>query len=261
MNSLNKTPLIFINLSHGMELDSIESNHEYRHNENGILFLVEYYILKYIRKELKSSDLIIFNKIVKNIQTCNINGNKIKGLYDRGEGESQIGHKWYKVPEKRRDISHDNLTAISVFSSFFNKSYSKDIARYAIKQQFRFDNCYPEKPRWFQCFKAHPRDWFCYLWHGGWPYRLISYPFFPIFFGACIVSCLSEYGNSSGKLLWFTRLALTRERSLLHRLTWVFYKKLMRRKYGDNWLYKVFCIYINKTPDHPLRKLSDGLIL
>ena len=164
----------WINYSHGMELDRIDSNYEKRHNENGILFLAEYFIIKHIKGVLSAKDLEIFNTITQNIQSYSKGGVQFHGLYDRGQGESLLGHQFYRVPEKRRDISHDNLTAIAAFSYFFNLPYAKHIQKHAIKWQFRFDNCYPEKPRWIQCCKWHPRDWFFYLWCGGGFWRLLS---------------------------------------------------------------------------------------
>jgi len=251
--------MYWINYSHGMELDPINSQHEKRHNENGILFLVEYFIIKYLKNELTEIDVGIFNTITQNIQSYSGEGVQFHGLYDRGEGESLPSHEWYVTPDKRRDISHDNLTAIAVFSNFFKLPYAKHIQKHAIKWQFRFDNCYPENPRWIQCGKWHPRDWFFYLYCGDGFWKLFSYPLFPIYFGACIVSACTKKSNTSGKLLWFVRLALLKEKSLLHRFTWFFYKRLLKKKYGDNWLSELASIYMGK--DHPIYELSKDLKL
>ncbi len=55
-----------MNESHGMELN--EDQFEFkRENENGILFLAQFYYLKHLQGELTHSDVSKFQIIVENI--------------------------------------------------------------------------------------------------------------------------------------------------------------------------------------------------
>jgi len=133
---------LWINPYHGMELDPGFEDQK-RGNENGILFLTEYYFLKSLLGSLDSGDRKIFETIVKSLQTYDSGQNRIPGLYDRGAGESLT-----IPPENRRTISRDNLLAIASFSYKFGLGFNRDIYRYGMGHFWRFDNCYPESPRW-----------------------------------------------------------------------------------------------------------------
>lgn len=254
----------YINSYHGLELEpGFEEGT--RDNENGILFLVEYYILKHIKGKLTRSDIAQFQIIVENITAFAQQGNKIKGLYDRGAGESLSFEK-----DKIRKISHDNLTAISAFSRLFEHEgleYHKDIAKHGLKWQMRYDNAYPSKPRWFfkkpdgrkdTSFQWHPRDWFLWLTNGGYKFAWI---FFPIFFMANIITCLTPKGETSGKWLMFVRLEAGSRHSKLMLLNKKICYFIMGRKYGAKWIDKISTIYFWQKPDSPIRTSTKDLEL
>lgn len=242
---------------HGMELEPIAEENR-RYNENGILFYSELLILKYIKGKLTHSDIAQFQIIVENITAYDKDANKIKGLYDRGAGESLSPKK-----DSIRLISHDNLTAISALSRLLEKeglSYHKDIAKHGLKWQMRYDNAYPNKPRWTYLkqhngkkgtsLQLHPRDWFYWLSNGG--YR-IAWVFFPIFFMANIVTCFTPYKETSGKWLMFVRLECGSKWSKLMMLNKKICYYILRKKYGKDWLNKIAKIYFWQRDDNPIR--------
>jgi len=263
----------WINDFHGLELDP-GFKEGARGNENGILFLAEYYLLKYLLGELQNTDIVRFKLIVENITTRDKDGNKIKGLYDRGAGESMT-----IPPEDRRTISHDNLTAISLFSQLVGLEYSTHIADMLISSQGRFDNVHPDKMKWHN-FMMHPRDWFAWLnasekrWH-----RTVSWLFFPVYCLAAIEDVLVKekcrpvwyerwlgldkaekrcYLDTSGPLLWFIRHEVLSRKSRLCKILYWLCKKGYKRTFGKNWIAGAMGIYF-KNIEHPNRILSKKL--
>jgi len=251
----------YINDYHGLELEpGFEEGT--RDNENGILFLVEYYILKYIAGELTHADIAQFQIIVENLTAYDSEHNKIRGLYDRGAGESLGEDK-----DKIRKISHDNLTAISAFSKLLEKeglAYHKQIAIHGLKWQFRYDNVYPSKPRWIfkkdngrygSACQWHPRDLFFYLTNGGYK---IGWIFFPFFFFANILSCFTKNGETSGKLLMFVRLETGSKWSKLMKFNKKICYWILRRKYGEEFIDEIAKIYFWQRTDSPIRRRTKG---
>ena len=259
----------WINYSHGMELSPISTEYQERSgNENGILFYLVYLAVLDTHDILMPEDIEVFKKICIELQTHNDN-TQIKGLYDRGAHESHNDHPYYKLPEKRRKISHDNITAISIGSRYFNLPFAKHIAQYAINNQFKFDNRYPNNQRFIfknsqdkldTSLQPHPRDWFLWLFNGGGFYRVLSYIFFPVFLIANIMTCYTPKEETSGKQLMFARLAFGSKISWLMRFNYWICKKILRKAYGKYFMYEIFKIYY-KNENHPIRTLSKGLLI
>lgn len=260
----------YINLSCGMQQTPLPegSTWEHRRGENNILFLGLYYLLKRELGELDDLDLITFDSVVEVLQAYNTKGEIMPGLYDRGAYESKLGHEWYHIPEERRKISHDNITAIARLSDTMGKKYALDIAKHAIKYHFRFDNIHPDDPKWKYIslerggktetsFQFHPRDWFFWLFCAGGIYRLVSWLFFPIFFLANIITCLNN--GTSGKQLMIVRLI--GQSNLLLKSNYFICDKLLKRKYKSvNWVYVVLNKYHGgRAPNHPIIELAKRL--
>ena len=252
----------YINYSHGLEL--IPNNTQnIRGNENGILFLVEYYILKKLLGKLDNTDIDTFKSIVNSIQTYENPTTQIKGLYDRGAGESLNFSKC-----TIRKISHDNLTAISAMSSLLEEcgmSFHKDIATYGLKHQMRYDNVYPDNPRWIfeypdgslgTSFQWNPRDWFFWL------YRTYKFAWilFPIFFFSNIFTCLSDKQETSGKWLSFVRLESGSKYSKLISLNKKICYWILKKKYGKNFLSEMAKVYFWQDENHPIRQATKDII-
>lgn len=224
----------WLNPTHGIELNpGFQAGT--RDNENGILFYAEYLLLKGIDKQ----DFRQFSDIVEALQVRGY-----PGLYDRGAGESL-----HKNPYNLRTISHDNLTAIAVISNLGELPYAHDIAKHGLKNFMRFDNAFPESPRWSRI--QHPRDYFTWLWCG--KYKLLSYPFYPIYFISNLVTTMTEYEETSGKLMAWVRMTGMKN-SWLAKINYYLFKKLMVKKYGENWLAIIIDIYF-RHPDHPIKSV------
>ena len=100
----------WISMYNGMEL-SPDALPDRRGNENGILFLAEFYMLKEMLGLLTEDDKSKFRDICIKLQSYRKVGEQVPGMFDRGAGESLI-HEG----EALRTPSHDNMTAISAFS-------------------------------------------------------------------------------------------------------------------------------------------------
>lgn len=239
--------LRWINISHGMELHA-DINDGIRKNENGILFLCEYYFLKYELNQLTQADVETFRQIVENLRTYRSDGiNRYLGLYDRGSGESLIISK-----DKLRTISHDNISAIVAFSDLFGLPYAKAVFEHGKANFWRFDNVYPEAPRWSRIM--HPRDIIFWSRLGGRPIgKAIAWLFMWFFYLALMVSILNKKGSdgtihTSGPLLVFVRLFPLRRKSIIARGFWWLCCKLRDYKFTFDYYYK--------DPEHPNRKLA-----
>jgi len=269
----------WINKTHGLELDEIDSENEQRHNENGILFLVEMYILKHKLGELTEQDRNTFINIVDNLQVKGM-----PGLFDRGQGESDPSSEYYVSSKERRLISHDNLTAISCGSVLFNTHHRKDIAKHLLRYLGRFDNKHPIDQQYNEGTQFHPRDIFLYLFNAGGIYRFLSYLFYPLFLLSGLEAITSKYTyrpdilrsivlffkngfkfpkrkkliNSSGPLLYFVRLEYGSKNSILLKLA----KKIIyygyEKQFGKDWIKFVFDYYY-KNPNHPNKVFSKRL--
>src|ERR1051325_1950291 len=104
----NMIDTVWVDDSHGLSLN--EGPHPHRDNENGVLFYLEYILLKEAQGQDISDDVAEFKHIVENIRTYDGDSTRLLGLYDRGAGESLNPDK-----DSIRMISHDNLTAIAAF--------------------------------------------------------------------------------------------------------------------------------------------------
>ena len=175
---------------HGLSLN--EGPWSYRDNENGVLFYLEYILIKEARGDDVKEDVEMFRSIVEKIRSYDVQGNRITGLYDRGADESLN-----PVKEDMRVISHDNLTAIAAFSYRYGDGSEADhIARHGLKNQLRYDNRHPESPSWLTI--QWPTDWaFWALSSKKWYYMPLVAPLYPFFLLRCWLSSYSERAETS----------------------------------------------------------------
>jgi len=246
----------FLSMYHGLELEPDVASYDKRGNENGVLYFVQTLKLKAALGTLEESDKFTFNQICDRMRTWKSDGTRYEGLFDRGADESKDKDRTIRV------ISNDNLTAISNFSANNDGKRAKEIAKHGLRNFMVYDNVYPESPRWYYIDRRngkrktrlqHPRDWFNWIYNGGGIPSILVLPLFPLFFMANVISCGSEYGETSGKLLAFTRLFGSKK--LLYRLTWYFCRRRLIKTYGDNYLTEISKIYY-KHPEHPVRVLA-----
>lgn len=249
----------FLSMYHGLELEPDIAQYDSRGNENGILYFVQFLKIKDALGLLEPNDIFTFDTICNRLRTYKSNGTRYNGLFDRGGEESA------DITDRNfRTISHDNISAISAFSAKHSKYRAIEIAKHGLKNFMVFDNVSPEHPRWSYIDERngkkktrlqHPRDWFSWFYNAGGIYALLMLPLFPIFFMANVLSCGSEYGETSGKLMAFTRLFGSKK--ILHKLTWYFCERRLKKTYGDNYLTKITEIYYNH-PQHPVRVLAKA---
>jgi len=247
----------FLSMYHGLELEPDVASYDSRLGENGILYLVQALKLKQSLGTLEPSDTFTFEQICDRMRTYKADGTRYEGLFDRGADESKEHDRTIRV------ISNDNLTAISNFSTDNGGERAKEIAKHGLRNFMVYDNVYPESPRWYYIDRRngkrktrlqHPRDWFNWFFNAGGMYSFLALPLFPIFFMANIISCGSDYGETSGKLLAFTRLFGSKK--WLYRLTWYFCRRRLIKTYGDNYLSIIAGIYYHQSKDHPVRVLA-----
>lgn len=243
---------IWVDSSHGLSLN--EGPHAHRDNENGVLFYLEYILLKEAQGQDVSEDVKEFKSIVERIRAHASNGaDRVQGLYDRGADESLSADK-----ESIRTISHDNLTAIAAFDARYGDGdEAAKIAAHGLKNLLRYDNAYPDKPRLKTI--QWPTDWaFWVLSSNKWHAKLLAIPLLPFFLLRCALSSMSPKDDTSGKLLNFVRFASHRDRSILMNLCWRLFMMSQKKIYGDNWLHEIMCIYFHNL-NHPLRSLSNNV--
>jgi len=256
----------WINMSHGLEL-APDINTAYRQNENGILFLALYLIVKNQTQPITHQEKNTFAKICENLRSFNSdNVTRSKGVFDRGANESRD-----RASTNQRIISHDNLTAISATSHMLNLPYHKEISHITVTKFNHFDSALPDAPRTFFKgadkkyhfpFQFHPRDFFYWLLTGLTGIPLIAaYPLiltlFPIFFISMVLAANSPKRETSGKQLLTVRL-LGRPNLMLN-LTWKACNYILKRKYKTyNWLIPVTDIYY-PHPEHPIHAVVANL--
>lgn len=259
----------YIDKSHGMELypDKLEFQRE---NENGIHILVIYYILKILNNKFTEKDRQTFIEIVYNLESFNSNGNRVKGLYDRGANESL-----HYDQSQIRTISHDNLNAIACLSKELDLEFHKDIYNHGKQNLWRFDNIYPDKPRWERLM--HPRD--IIFW------SFLNKNFLSIFFiwevlFECLLTCYKKYDlkpklhrrilykiqgkeytpwkqiATSGKLLALIRL-FTIRKTWYGKITWKICTHFINKNFKDGW--KGVVDFYFKNPQHPIRQEIEEL--
>lgn len=249
----------YISEFHGMELKPIAEPNK-RHNENGILHLAKYYIFKHLKGELTYADIANFQIIVESLTAYDKNGFRVRGLYDRGAGEST------DTSGSIRKISHDNITAISSFSRMLEKeglAYHKDIANHGLKNLMRYDNGSPDSPRWVYrkshterlgtSFQWHPRDWYFWLTNGGYKFAKI---FAPIAFVANILACMGDPKETSGKWLVFVRLETGAKWSKMMRLNKKICYWILKKKHGATFMDEIAKIYHWQLISHPIREAA-----
>lgn len=243
---------VWVDDSHGLSLN--EGPHPSRDNENGVLFYLQYILLKEAQGQDVKEDVAKFKEIVENIRSYAADGTRIKGLYDRGAGESLRPNK-----EDIRIISHDNLTALSAFDARYGDgTEANNIALHGLKNFNLYDNAYPDHPRITTI--QWPTDWafWALCSSNRWHYMPLIAAWYPLFVVRSIISMFGETTDTSGRLLNFVRLASHRDKSLPMRLMWKLYIYTQKQKYGDNWLHEIMKIYFHNL-NHPNRSLSDNV--
>ena len=246
----------WINTKHGMELHAGNSHGE-RGNENGILFLVEFYMLKDMLGMLTEDDKAMFKNICINLQSYDkATGSQVPGIYDRGEKESlELDSEALRTP------SHDNMTAIAFFSYKHGMQFHKDMAKFGYRHFFRWDNRNIDKPAWdrFQ----HPRDIILWSYIGsGLLGKIFWGMFLPLAALMLFHSCWkiwkirgpNKFRHTDGKLLTFVRVWHCRDIAFMKFTGWICHK-ILEKRWGETYFKEIFSTYF-RDPAHPNRALA-----
>ena len=227
----------YLNYDHGLEL--VEGNTEsHRGNENGILYLAEYFILKQLSgQNLDARDKEIFELIMDGLEVE-------KGLYDRGASD-----KLRESP--KRSISHDNISAIASISKMLGTSHASEIASYGLKHFGIYNNnkkgfSLPMNPGNYSIWLA--------LANKSTILQILFLPFFLINF---IITMSKEKQNTSSKLLYLVELFPLKEIQP-YGLLYSLYLARLKKQYGEKYLQEIFSIYF-KDENHPNNVLARSL--
>ena len=245
----------WLNLFHGLELYPDHDSNG-RGNENGILFLVYLFLILKKRNELQQHHIDLFNDIVARI-TVKDRIKTYHGLYDRGQNESYEAMVT-DSSDKLRTISHDNISAISCFSSLIQNVYSTDIIFYGLKHIMVYNNRYPGTILPVINLQVHPRDLFMWFYNAKGLNRYLSYVFAPFFVISQIMTCLTDYNETSGKLLMWMRTECMPDESPVKKLMKLTCYNILKKRYGKNWLHVITSIYFYQE-NHPIPNLSRDL--
>lgn len=142
-------------------------------------------------------------------------------------------------------MSPDQLIAITGASYRYGWKHAEDVWKEIKRQWFLYDNVNPEKPRRF----VRPWDLAFYAICGG---SAIAKCFMWLIAITCIISCMSEPGRTSGKLLAFVKMNTLRKESWLMDKTYKLCSWILKRQYlqKDSGWWKAFNIYFPHL-NHP----------
>jgi hypothetical protein len=275
----------YISKYHGME-SLPRADHGKRFNENGVVLLAVYMCMKKELTGLTEADKTLVIQVINNLRTYGKDGQQYKGLFDRGAKESLLLDS-----EELRTISHDNITAIAVLSELFGLQFSKHIYEHGSIWKWRFDNAYPEKPRWSRIM--HFRDIIYWTRLGGSGIsKAVAFLTMPIFYLTQILACsevdhirpskfqkfrawlmpskfpldghsVQDY-STGGKQMAFIRLYPLRKKSFIARMVWKLCTKIVE-SHGRGGMPYVFKHYYanprfsDNNPYHPIIEMAYKL--
>lgn len=239
------TKELYLNLSHGLELTP-DINNGYRGNENGIVYLASYLMMKHITfvnavPNISFGNQFDFPEIAMNC-TQRTDGKLVYGLFNRGANESDID------PSIKRSISKDNISAFSSIAQLFNQKFiSRSIYDYGLKHAFIYNN----RGVKFD-LPMNPGNYALWAYNGQSElFWLLMLPFYLI---NILISCNKSMNNTSSKILYFIELYPNRDKFIWKSL-WKWYKVKMEKQYGKKWLKSLMSIYF--LPEHPNVLIAD----
>lgn len=202
--------------------------HAYRgeYSENGPLFTAEYTMAQtiYNREKMACTRALY-------AMTC-------KGFFDPNPADNN-------GPDVH--FSHDNMTGI-----------------YTLHVLSDIDTRHLPVSYWNHKVWAHPRDMAFYSLCKTRKYNfLLPILLFPILLIAAIMSCMTSYYRTSGKMLWWLRChTLKWHKNFMVRtvghLLWLVCSVILKHKYGDVPMIQISSIYF-KDKSHPIRTIFERI--
>lgn len=242
----------YLNMTHGLELTP-DINLGYRGNENGIVYLASYLMMKHIlhiqgypNNSFGYSDIAKFLEIEHNC-TAIENHRYVQGLYNRGLGESQF------PKETIRQISHDNISAFSSISQLFSNHFdlakfpAMNIYIYGLRNFFVFNNARKKFD-----LPMNPGNYSVWTYNGS--SKLFWLLMLPFMLVNMLISLNKPVDDTSSKILYFIKLYPNRDKFIWKSL-WKYYKMKMEKQYGKKWLAGLMNIYF--LPEHPCNLVAN----
>lgn len=227
------------NSTHGMELEP-NINMGMRGNENGVLFWCVYLLLMRATNQRVNwvLELERFELLAEDLKSQGKDG-----LFNRGAGEDSI------PKDKKRSISHDNISALSTLSVFLDpdKKVAKDIYKYGKKHFFIYNNGVKFR------LPMNPSNYSIWAFNGG--SKFLWYLFLPFYLINLLITIFKPYGNTSSKILYFVELAAVKDKHFIWKFFWKIWVAGMLRHYKDEIMQSLMTIYY-KHPENPIRDLG-----
>lgn len=208
--------------------------------ENALLFTVEHYFMTKSRKD--------YDNLVKAIEICRVN----EQVYLQNPSYREHG----AVIEADNYMSHDQSTAIIMFSWYNGLKYHTELWNEMKRQWFFYDNINTPKGI-FDNLKTrrpiHPRDIILY---GSLCGSIICKLLLPILWIIMLVTALKKkkvrphgtFPALDGKLLNYIRISAQKDTSFMWNLQWKLHTWLMNRNW-NGWK-AIFALYFPYS-NHP----------
>jgi hypothetical protein len=228
----------YYNPVHGLELQP-DVNKGNRQNEFGVVFLATLIYLCSGRESLpfyKIDLLDLFDLLEEE-----------NGLFNRGALDNRIASE---TGIEKRTISHDNISAISSLSYFYNTRHARDIYIYGLKHFFSYNNLQ-------KGFRLPMNGGNYSVWSrlgGSTIFYLLFLPWYAINF---FISNAKEPNQTSGKLLNFVELYPLKNDKVFG-IFWRIYISKMKSMYGEFFMEELTKIYY-QDENHPCRLASKGV--
>ncbi len=198
--------------------------------ENGQLFLTQLILLD-------TENALVYNDIMRE----QLMGSKVEsGLYHRNPNLTT------------RTMSHDNLSAIFSYSFYNNTDHRFQVWNYLLKHLGTYDNTKNKSTQASRFLPFNPANFF--IW-GLCAKSNIYLLFLPIYVLNLVLSCNSDKGETSGKILNWVKLLPHKNHWLVKHL-FRYYERKMKIQYGENYLLELMRIYHGgNSKEFPINKI------
>lgn len=210
---------------------------------NSILYTVQYYLLIRQLPGHAGVEGMTEQKVLANLHKV------LSEDLDMGHGIVKNIPSEPDVLTETNLISHDNITAICCADKLISGILRDEILEQFVKQGLRYNNVTPESPG--SRFLL-PQDALFLTYVNG---KVLSYPLFPIYAIAAVISCLNS--STSGKLLYYIS-CLTMSSNKLFRILFDVLTLVIRLNPRFGSWKDVFDVYYI-DPNHPNNVLSREL--
>lgn len=217
-------------------------------NSNPNIFTAYYWFIIYMLGELQERDHIKIMNAITVVETKRSDDSSIEGLYNRHP-------RTVNDVELDDVVSHDEYTGI-VSMAYMVKAFHvvKGILNYGMKTGYTYNN---HKPFVYDFDYTRQGSLIAYyqFMAGGMP-ALWNIIWFVVAAG---ISFCKPLFYTTGKLMTWMKLSLTKDKHILCKYTYQLMDFKFRSDYGDNYMTEIFRIYFHnkECPLHRLAALFD----